>query len=211
MAQTNVIRNIIFDLGGVVIDIDLNRTFLQMAELGIDNMAEYVTRYGGNGFAESFQTGKMTDDEFIAKVQQLSTRTISRAQIEMAWNAMILDYEPDRIDQLKALKSRYRTFVLSNTNIIHYHNFAFRVPGENHIDNLFEKTYYSHEIGFSKPSAEAYLHVLNDAGLNPHETLFLDDSKANVTAAQQLGMQARVVTYGREWLEWLKIDDSIDL
>lgn len=206
MDKTNAIRNIIFDLGGVVIDIDLNRTFKQLAELGIDNMAEYVTRYGGDGFAELFQTGKMSDNEFITKLQQLSTHSTSKAQIEMAWNAMILDYEQDRIDLLKALKTRYRTFVLSNTNIIHYHNFAFRVPGENHIDNLFEKTYYSHEIGFSKPSAESFLYVINDAGLKPHETLFLDDSSANVAAAQQLGMQARVVTYGREWLGWFSID-----
>jgi glucose-1-phosphatase len=203
MKNIEDIRNIIFDLGGVIVDIDLNRTFTLMHELGIENMENYITKYTGGGFAEDFQTGKMSDEQFIATIQQLSTKTITPNQIEDAWNAMIMDYETERIIKLKALKQKYRTFVLSNTNIIHYRNFAFRVPGETHIDNLFEKTYYSHEIGFSKPNKEAFEVVLKDAGLIPNQTLFLDDSPANVAMASQLGMQARVVEHGNDWLNWI--------
>lgn len=203
MALTDGIRNIVFDLGGVVVDIDLNRTFDQMKALGVPDLVPYVSKYSGGGFAEAFQTGHLSEQGFVEHLCQLAGRPLPYDEVERAWNAMILEYEPDRIHRLRSLKSRYRTFVLSNTNVMHHRDFAFRVPGESDLRNLFEKVYYSHEIGLSKPSPESYLYVMHDAGLLPEDTLFLDDSADNVAAAQALGMRARQVTYGREWLEWL--------
>ena len=187
------IRNIIFDLGGVILDIDFKRTERAFVELGVTNFSELF----GLGHAESFfkehEAGKITDDEFLASLQRVATHSLEPEVVQAAWNALLISFPPERIELLKRLKSKYRLFLLSNTNAIHVTAFQkiYREAFNNGVlDELFEKTYYSHKIQLRKPNKEIYEFVLKDKQLKPEETLFIDDALVNVEAARDSGMQA---------------------
>lgn len=197
------IRNIIFDLGNVVIDIDPQKTINAFKDMGFDNINEFLGHSRSMGFMAQFQEGKLLEDDFYNMVRQFAGKALTNWQIEQGWNAMLLNYNEKRIERLLELKKNYRTFLFSNTNIVHYRNFAFRVPIVGDIANLFEQTFYSHTLGLAKPHNEAYLQVLKIAGINAHQTLFLDDLPENIDAAKKSGIHARLVNTPNEWLNWL--------
>lgn len=187
------IRNIIFDLGGVILDIDFKRTEKAFGDLGVTNFGELF----GLGHAESFfkdhESGKITDDEFLDSLQKLAKHSLSPDVVQKAWNALLIRFPPERINLLKRLKSKYRLFLLSNTNAIHLAAFQkiYRETFNNgSLSDLFEKMYYSHEIRLRKPNKEVYEYVLKNNQLNPEETLFIDDALVNVEAARESGMKA---------------------
>jgi putative hydrolase of the HAD superfamily len=187
------IRNIIFDLGGVILDIDFKKTEKAFHELGVTNFGELF----GFGHAETFfkdhEAGKITDEEFLASLQRLAKHSLDPDVVQGAWNALLISFPSERIDLLKTLKTRYRLFLLSNTNAIHVTAFQkiYREAFNNGaLDDLFEKVYYSHKINLRKPNKEIYEYVLKDNGLQAAETLFIDDALENVEAARESGMQA---------------------
>jgi glucose-1-phosphatase len=199
------VRNIIFDLGNVLIDLDPKKTINAFKAMGFDQIESFQGHSRSMGFTALFQEGKMSETEFFDEVRRYSHSHLSNEAIAEAWNAMLLTYDERRIKRLIDLKKHYRLFLFSNTNVVHYHNFAFRVPIVGDIAKLFERTFYSHEIGLSKPSTQSFEHVLAQAGLKPHETLFLDDLPENIEGAINTGMQARLVESPNQWLEWLPI------
>jgi FMN phosphatase YigB (HAD superfamily) len=197
------VRNIIFDLGNVLIDLDPQKTIKAFKDLGFAQIEEFQGHSRSMGFTALFQEGKMDDKAFYDEVRRYAGKPLTDIDIADAWNAMLLHYDTRRIQRLIDLKQRYRLFLFSNTNEVHHRNFAFRVPLVGSIDKLFERTFYSHEIGLAKPSTESFELVLRQAGIKAHETLFLDDLPENVEGAQKVGMQARLVEYPNQWLEWL--------
>jgi putative hydrolase of the HAD superfamily len=203
MQSMEGIKNIIFDLGGVILDIDMQKAFNRFAELGFHDAPQLVSHYQSSGFMHDLEVGKATPQQFYDGVRQRAGKNISNDEIKEAWNSLLLNYDSERINLLLQLKQKYRLFLLSNTNIIHYQNYANRVPGAENLNSLFEKAFYSFEIGVSKPSAAAFQIVLVRQGLKAEETLYLDDSPANIHTAQLLGMKAKLVENGRDWLKWL--------
>jgi glucose-1-phosphatase len=183
---------IIFDLGGVILNIDINKTKEAFHKIGfpeIDNLF-------GLGHADSFfkdhENGRVSDDEFIRKIVEKLGGKVSRQQVIDAWNALLQDFPPSRIEFLKKLKERYRLFLFSNTNGIHQAAFSdlYRAEfGGESMDQLFEKAYYSHAAGFRKPDPEGFMHILQENNLLPGETIFIDDALVNVEAANALGIQ----------------------
>lgn len=199
----NRFRNIVFDLGNVLIDIDPQKTIQGFKSMGFANIEDFLGHSRSMGFMAKFQEGKISEADFFAQVRHYAGLDLSDGAIADAWNAMLLDYDVRRIEKLVALKDHYRLFLYSNTNITHYHNFAFRVPRMGDISQLFERTFYSHEIGLAKPGVDGFEHVLLQAGINAADTLFLDDLPENVQGAIQVGMAARLVEYPNQWLEWM--------
>ena len=185
------IKNIIFDLGGVIMEIDVKQTMKAFSGLGIQNIEQYF----GHGFAASFfsdhEAGKISDDEFLHKIKQLLTGEVEEEAIVDAWNALLLHFPVQRIELLKALKGRYRLFLFSNTNGIHYQKFsemfikAFGYP----MEDLFEKSYFSHVLGQRKPEMGGFKQIIAENGLNPEETLFVDDALMNVEGAIKAGLK----------------------
>ena len=134
-----------------------------------------------------------TDEEFIASLQKMAGSSLGTDVIQKAWNALLIRFPAERIELLKKLRQKYRLFLLSNTNAIHV--VEFQKIYSNTFQNgslvdLFDKVYYSNEIGMRKPNAEIYEFVLKDSQLLPEETLFIDDSLPNVEGAKQVGIQA---------------------
>jgi len=192
MAQQSNFKNILFDLGGVILDIDIQATFKLFYELGfpselinfLDSMTtDLYFKYG---------TGKLSTEEFRDEIRKASGVEMSDQVFDNAWNAMLVGFPKERIELLNVLSKRYKLYMLSNTSALHvkiFEKMYFDVAGES-IHNLFEKIYYSHEIGWHKPDREAWEYVIRDAGIKAEETLFLDDSIHNIKASQELGFQA---------------------
>ena len=187
------IRNIIFDLGGVILDIDFKRTEKAFVDLGITNFGELFGLGHAASFFKDHEAGRITDDEFLDSLRKLANNSLTGDAVQKAWNALLISFPTERIELLKKLNGRYRLFLLSNTNAIHLAAFQkiYREAFNNgSFSDLFEKVYYSHEIRLRKPDKEIYLYVLKDSGLNPTETVFIDDALVNVEAARASGMQA---------------------
>lgn len=198
------IKNIIFDLGGVILDIDFKRTEKAFVELGVTNFSELFGLGHAASFFKDHETGKITDDEFLISLQKLAKHTLEPSVVREAWNALLIGFPSERVELLKKLKSKYRLFLLSNTNAIHVVAFekiyqdAFN---DGPLDNLFEKVYYSHQLRLRKPNREVYEFVLKENQLKPGETLFIDDALVNVEAARESGMKAIHLLPGKTILD----------
>ncbi len=188
MQQT---KAIIFDLGGVLLNIDFQLSEKAFTELGIENFADFFNQFHSNDLFKRLETG-MDDQLFYDDLRTATGLSLTNEQIRDAWNALLLDYRPDSVALLPKLKEKYKLYLLSNTNEIHLQEFQRRYeawrPGQA-FDDLFDAAYYSHRIGHRKPNASAFEYVLQKHDLVPAETIFIDDSINNIEAAQQLGIQ----------------------
>ncbi len=188
MQQT---KAIIFDLGGVLLNIDFRLSEKAFADLGLTNFADFFNQFHSNDLFRKLETG-MDDQLFYNDFRSGTSLQLSNDQIKDAWNALLLDYRPESVAVLPQLKEKYKLYLLSNTNEIHLQEFQRRYqawkPGEL-FDDLFDAAYYSHRIGERKPNASAFEYVLEKHNLIAAETLFIDDSINNIEAAQQLGLQ----------------------
>lgn len=184
------IRNIIFDLGGVLLNIDPQRTIDAFAKLG---MPQLVSKSGLTYDHDIFfrmEQGQISPEEFRNGIQKLLPKSVSNEAIDDAWTAMLLDFPEVRARLVKNMAKSYRIFLFSNTNAIHvakYHA-NFRMQHGFEVSSLFEKDFYSNEIGFRKPTAESFQKIIRLSGIDPNESLFIDDSKQNVDAAIDSGL-----------------------
>ena len=200
-----MIKNIIFDLGGVFINLDFNKTADAFTELGVKDFNQYFTQVHSNSLFKQLETGAVTDTGFYDAVRVAASITASNQQIDAAWNAMLLDFPPERITRLQRLSANYRLFLFSNTNAIHHAFFLqqFREQFGFEFDSLFEKAYYSHLIGRRKPDVSAFEFVISDSNLEAAHTLFIDDTLPNVEAATKAGLLAAHILPGSDVISLL--------
>lgn len=209
MVNLNGIKNIIFDLGGVLLNIDFKKTFDAFAALGIENAHKLNDRPEVLQLFIDLECGMYERGEFLEIFRKLVNLPsgprlrgdddggVSDGQIIAAFNALFLDFPSERIELVKELSKKYRIFLLSNTNAIHaeyYNGKLDKEFGIKNLDHLMEKAFYSHELGCRKPGKEIYLKTLSSAGLVAEECLFIDDNRENVVAAEGLGIRAVQVT-----------------
>lgn len=190
------IKAIIFDLGGVIININPELTHKAFESLGVKQIDKQFTFTHQEQVFKDFEVGKISIGEFRNSFRKLIDQPITDDTIDNAWNSMLLDIPKHRIELLERLNSKYDTYLLSNTNVIHmdsinkYLHESHNLPS---LKPLFNTCYYSQDIGHRKPNAEAFEFVLNAHNLNPEETLFLDDNAENVAASKALGIQTILV------------------
>ena len=193
MIDLKGIRNVVLDLGGVILELDVNRSIELLSVLGLQEEENLDIIFSKYTFFLKFETGRISPDEFIdALAAQLGDHTPKEKIIE-AWNAMILGFQPDTIKLLTQLREKYRLFLLSNTNAIHevyYNDILHMKHGIPNLTDIFEKVYYSHDVNMRKPDHEIFQHVLADSRLNARETLYIDDTEVHVKAAMDLGVHA---------------------
>ena len=197
-------RNIIFDLGGVILDIDFKRLEKAFIDLGVTNFQDLFGLGHAASFFKEHESGKISDEEFLESLQKLTGHSLSHDQVQKAWNSLLVSFPPERIEFLGKLNTRYRLFLLSNTNAIHaaaFENIYLQTFNNGPLSDLFDKVYYSHMIRVRKPDKKVYEYVLNDSNLNPHETLFIDDALINVEAARDAGMKAIHLETGMSIME----------
>jgi len=193
----NKIENIIFDLGGVIIDLNIDNTFQKFSQLfNKDIKTEIFTDHDKYGFFRQYEIGNIDDTEFRRCIKDLAEFPIKDRLIDDAWIAMLQDIPEDRISWIHEATKNYNCVVLSNTNSIHvnyFEEFFNKVTPYGYPRDMFQKLYYSHEIGERKPDHAAFEHVLDDCGFDPAKTVLFDDLKENLESASQLGIQTEYV------------------
>jgi len=191
MEILNGVKNIIFDLGGVLLNIDPKKTIAAFGALGMEKLIGDKGLSYDHDIFYLLEQGKLTPDEFRDGVRQLVSANISSEEIDMAWTAMLLDFPEIRVELLRKLRKEFKIFLFSNTNAIHvekYHS-NFRNQHGFEVSTLFEKDFYSNEIGFRKPTSESFQEIIRLSGIIPAESIFIDDSLQNVEAAIASGLQ----------------------
>lgn len=186
------IKNIIFDLGGVVIDIRYQDTINAFKELGFEDFELIYTQLKQTHLFDLLETGRIPAQAFRVELRKFRDH-LTDYEIDSAWNKMIGIMPEEHPALLKSLRSKYATFLLSNTNAIHidyFYKYLSQAYSAGTITEMFDKVYYSHEIGLRKPDTEAYFKVLRDAGIKAGETLFIDDLSANIQGAKEAGLYA---------------------
>jgi HAD superfamily hydrolase (TIGR01509 family) len=192
MGQASNIKNILFDLGGVILDINVQATLKQFYELGFPAELMQFPNSMTTDLYFKYETGKLNTEQFRNQIRKAAGVEMTDRAFDEAWNAMLVRFPEERVALLKELSKRYKLYMLSNTSALHvkvFEKMYLDSAGES-MHQVFDKIYYSHEIGWHKPDREAWEYVIKDAGIKAEETLFLDDNIHNIKASQELGFQA---------------------
>jgi FMN phosphatase YigB (HAD superfamily) len=192
MPQNPDIKNILFDLGGVILDINVQSTLQKFYELGFPaQLLQYPYNMQTDLFFK-YETGKISTTEFRNEMRRVAAIRATDEALDEAWNAMIVRIPVERTRLLGKLAAHYDLYMLSNTSPLHapvFEKMYLDVSGIS-MREVFTKIYYSFEIGWHKPDLEAWEFVIEDSGIIPEETLFLDDNIHNIKASQELGFRA---------------------
>jgi HAD superfamily hydrolase (TIGR01509 family) len=198
------IKNIIFDLGKVLLNLDFNASIEAFQKLGLKtDVLDSKQTYSDPVFYE-LEVGKISPKEFCNSVRRmLNNPGLTDMQIEDAWFAMILNIPANRVKIVQKLAKNYNLYLFSNTNKIHMDRLYRAFKSEHGIDfpSLFVKDYYSHEIHERKPDLSSYKKVIELSGINPEESLFIDDLEKNIIGAQQSGLKTFWLKDGMELTE----------
>lgn len=189
MVLNEHITTIIFDLGGVLLNLDYMRTQNAFEELGLSNFAQVYTQHQQSGLFDQFETGMINGVQFITSLQK-TIPNASSEEITDAWNAMLLDFPQNRMDLLHSLKQDYTLVLFSNTNEIHYDAFNAILDDAKlpRLPEVFHHTLFSHKIGLRKPESAGFDFAAKLAGSNPNACLFIDDSYQHIQGARTLGV-----------------------
>jgi putative hydrolase of the HAD superfamily len=201
------VKNIIFDLGGVLLNIDVSITEKAFRDLGVDHFSEMFTQHHSNDLFVQLETGSISPEAFYETFRKGTNTNLSDESIKKAWNALLLDFRIPSLTWLESIKDKYRIFLFSNTNQIHHDAFIEsykQLTGNGDFDAFFEKAYYSQNLGMRKPNPEPFLHILKEQQLVANETLFIDDTIKNIETAKSLGLQT-------VHLQWPKTLTDLDL
>ena len=192
----NNISSIIFDLGGVILNLDMSKTMKAMSHIMGIQVTDFFSFASFDAIFYGYEKGTLSTSQFIDELYAKAVIKVSRDDIIDAWNAMLIDIPEARVQTLEALTKHYRLFLLSNTNELHVDYFEKIVPCNRNFSDLFEKVYYSHIIGCRKPDERAFNIVLQENNLDVSSTLFVDDREDNIEAAKKLGFRTLHITEG---------------
>lgn len=194
---------LIFDFGGVILDIDPDKTWKAFAAHVSDDKIKTILN---SGLLQTFEKGSISSKELMERVNRVWGTQINEKDFLHAWNAMLVQYQPPRIEYIQELKKTHRLFLLSNTNTLHFEYFSQKLIREFGVsfNDLFEKVYVSHEMGLIKPDLEIYQQVIAEQGLIPEKTLFIEDTQENADAASELGIQTLVIPRNGSFYSYFK-------
>lgn len=189
---------ILFDFGGVIINIDYHATIDAFKNLGISNFDALYSQAQQEDLFDAIETGRISPQHFINGLLHLLPSGTTPNQVVHAWNAMLLDIPKERYDLLLSLKKKYRILMLSNTNSIHIDRALRRWDQsfEKTLFDVFDTVYFSHELGMRKPNQEIFEFVCTDQNLVPERILFIDDSEQHIHGAQAVGLQTHFLNSG---------------
>ncbi len=204
------LKNIIFDLGGVLLDIDYYKTEKAFQQLGFAHFKNMYSQYKANAVFEKLETGHISNQAFYDEIIKEANTAINQQQIAQAWNAMLLNFRISSLLYLKELAKRYKLYLLSNTNAIHLqevHKIFINQTGQASLDDYFTHAYYSNIVGLRKPDRDIFEFVLKDAGLIAAESIFIDDSFNNIDTAKKMGFMTHLLLPGEriEALPYYKV------
>ncbi len=204
-----MIKNIIFDIGGVLLDLDYDLTFSKLGEvMGIDIESKKIPTHVFK-IIIGYEKGEINTETFLWNLQKESSKLTPQSdKLIKAWNAMLLGWNPKRFKFLEELRKEFSLFILSNTNDLHLEWFNRDLKKNHNIvdfdTKFFDKTFYSHLMNMRKPEIKIYKQVLKEAGIKANESLFIDDNKENVEKAKKVGFCASYHNPKDEIIDCLK-------
>ena len=187
------IKNIIFDLGGVILNLDYTKTDKEFHKLGLNNFSKLYSKKKQSKIFDDFEKGRFSAEKFIFLIKQSENLKLKDSDFINAWNAMLLEIPKERMEFIKRLKKDYNIYLLSNTNEIHIKKFEADLRKNNWLrdfQDCFDQVYYSSNMGMRKPDYDCFNKVLEDHNLKAHETLFIDDSLQHIEGAKKVGINA---------------------
>lgn len=194
------IKTIVFDLGGVLIDLNFQRALDAFAQAGLTDMAHEVQSFSREGIFMDLELGNIRTEDFFKAIQKKANDSLSLKQIADYWNLILLDIPQEKLELVRKLRKHYTVHLLSNTNEPHWEYICqtcFNKDGYT-VNDYFEKIFLSYEMHLAKPDKAIFEQMLQEARLNPEETLFIDDSEANCRAASALGIQVHYYKIGED-------------
>lgn len=185
------IRHIIFDLGGVLLNLDVEGCTRAFEKAGLKDIRSVLTGTNEGGIFSEYERGEIGTPEFRDGIRQLASQSLTDDEIDRMWVNELLDIPQEKLDLLVSLRSKHDIYLLSNTNELHWqHVVESLLPQQNYrVEDLFKETFLSFRMKLAKPDPEIFREVLRQAGLKPEETLFIDDSAVNCQAAQSVSIQ----------------------
>jgi putative hydrolase of the HAD superfamily len=187
-----MIKNIIFDMGAVLLDVNYQNTIDAFSLLGLDKPEEAFSKQKQDEFFRKYERGQISDDEFLIGLSE-RVGGADLGKLRNAWCRMLGELPNEKYDFINKLSQDYRLFILSNTNQIHQLWFEKKIDeqyGWKSFSDCFEFIGYSHRINQRKPDKEAFQYILKKYDLEPSETLFVDDTMEHVEGSRNLGVHA---------------------
>lgn len=198
------IKNIIFDFGGVIYDIDYFKSVDEFTKLGAIDFETMYSQAVQNKLFEQLEIGRLTDAEFRKELKLNLNPNTSTIEIDNAWNALLIGFKKKRLNLLKRLSENYNIYLLSNSNSIHYKVFLEefqQITNLKSFDDLFTKAYFSFEIKLRKPDLDTFQYVIDKQKLDPTKCLFIDDSIQNIEPAQAVGLKTYFLRKGEDMMD----------
>lgn len=197
------IKNLVFDLGGVIIDLDRDRAVRSFQAIGVDDADELIDAYEQKWIFQDLETGRIGVDEFCRELREHTGKPLTFEAICKAWLGFVVDVPQYKLDYISGLRAAgYQVYLLSNTNPIIQLQWAqtplFTAAGRP-LNAYFDKLYTSYEIGITKPDPRIFHAMLRDSGILPSESLFIDDGKKNIDVARTLGFHTYQPQNGEDW------------
>lgn len=186
------ISNLIFDFGGVLIDIDYEAVRDAFHKIGLQNVRAFYQHESHSQLVEDFEQGLISPATFRDEIIKDIGSPVSYDSFDKAWNAILKNVPAKRVKLLEELSSDFNLYLLSNTNIIHYEKYTrdFKEQHGKNLRSLFVKAYFSHEIKMRKPNQDIFNYIVKDAGIEKDSSLFIDDAEKNIHAAREVGLKA---------------------
>ena len=195
------IKNLLIDFGGVLIDLDRRRCIEHFSRLGMPDVENLLHDCHQEGFFQLHEKGLISDDDFRERIRRAIGRPVSDADIDEAWNSFLDGIPAYKLDFLLELRRHYKLYLLSNTNAIHWdyacaHDFC---RDGHRVEDYFDRIFLSYRMKMAKPDADIFRAVLQETGIRPEETLFIDDAEANCRTAQSLGLRTYTPQAHEDW------------
>ena len=203
------IKNIIFDYGNVIFEIDFKKAQEALLQLGIADIETFFAHKSHNNIFNDFESAAITPAQFRDEIRKAANNpALKDEEIDAAWNSLLIGVPESVHETVLKVKDKYRTFLLSNNNEIHYNYIVDYLKREFEMEDnssLFEKTYYSQHMFLRKPNVEIFEQVIRENNLNPEETLFIDDSPQHIEGAKKAGLNTLLMNvHPRELETFLK-------
>lgn len=203
-----MIKNVIFDFGNVLFDLELEKLKSGFLNLMDDKGKKVLQLHTQSGLFKRYEKGEISSDTFVESLRRSSRPPVSKEAIIAVWNSIFVDFPKERLDMLLELRKTYKVFLLSNINDLHL-RWIWKYLEEKHGITDFERrffdgVYYSHLVGMRKPDSNIYAHILSDADIIAEESIFFDDLEENIEAAEALGIQGAHHVVGREIREHVR-------
>lgn len=200
-----MIKTVIFDFGGVIAHFIREGAVRRFEQLGLNDADQQLDNYCQNGIFLEVEKGAITAEGFCERLSEMCGREVSYEEARWAWLGFFTETPTEKLDYITALRPRYRTYVLSNTNpyIMSWARTSELSAQGRPLDDYFDAIFTSYELGVVKPDSRFFEHVLEATGSLPHETVFVDDGPHNVAAAEALGIHTLCPANGEDWREAL--------